>query len=451
MEQQVRSTSSDGDADDDSTPMDAAGGVAPHPKHLGCAGESNRFPFPLSGPGIPLLLHPPHLITELYPPGLDEVEAGGGPFNHLETNLMGQQDPDVLSQLICQRWFLLCYRTKPCPTVIWQWLFQVTCLSCDQHLAERACVNLLTLIEWSYDKGVVYVPTPRVILDVLVSMGADRALLEAASLGTPSLSPREESHVANAVEASDDVFQPPPPMLSNISNLLRYLSRAVSANPTALSTEDALQLFRMLAYFSLDSTLNRNPEFLAHVSSCLSPLVSILPKSSWESDGGVLLSLAAELVSLSPHHHDRLQLTRLLLPTSTRMKELQKAACKETIWRTVFPATPMRPLSDCSFMSTIVEQYCETPAAQFEYYSMYTVVCLLTQLFHLCLPEWPSSEKKHQFKSMLNKLGRVKIRDGADSVERAPVKDLLISMSLEMAAQRSKDTLQTDLFSHFRQ
>ena len=132
------------------------------------------------------------------------------------------------------------------------------------------------------------------------------------------------------------------------------------------------------------------------------------------------------------------------------MKQLQKAACKETIWRTVFPDVPVKALSDWSFMWTVVRHYYETPAAQYHYYSMYTVVCLLTQLLHLSSPEWPSSDKKRDFKSMLSKLASVKIRDSADSVERAPVKDLLISMSLEMASQRSKDTLQTDLFAHFR-
>lgn len=412
--------------------------------------ESSRFPFPLCAPGIPLLLHPPHLIMELYPPGLDEEEVGkgGGSFTLLEMNIVKQHDPEVLSQLICQRWFLLCYRSKPCPRVLWEWLFQIMCLSCDCFVAERAYVNLITLVEWSHDKGVVYVPTPHSVLDVLISMGGDKALLEAASLGMLSASSAEGSYVttANTPDPADDVFQPPPPMSSNLSNLLRYLSRAVSANPAFLSSEDVHQLFLLLAYLSLDCALTRNPDLLGSVSSCLSALVASLPEASWSTS---LPTLTSHLIMLSSHHHDRLHLTRLLLPTSLRMKQLQKAACKQTIWWTVFPDTPMKGLSDWAFLWTIVKHYYETPAAQYEYYSMYTVVCLLTQLLHLSSPEWPSSDKRRDFKSMLSKLASVKIRDSADSVERAPVKDLLISMALEIASQRSKDTLQTDLFAHF--
>lgn len=54
---------------------------------------------------------------------------------------MMQQNPQVLSQLIRECWFLLCYRLKPRPNVIWEWLFQIMCLSCDQCLIERAYFN----------------------------------------------------------------------------------------------------------------------------------------------------------------------------------------------------------------------------------------------------------------------------------------------------------------------
>ena len=441
MKRQVGSTSSEGDdGGDNSVAMDTEGGVASHSKRcLGSSSDSHRFPFPLYAPGIPLFVHAPHLMMELHPPPCQQID-GESPFSHLETSSL---DPDVLSQLICQRWFLLCYRSKPCPVIVYKWLFQITCLSCDLHVADRAHVSLQTLVEWASDKTQVYVPTPQTVLDILARMGADRALLEAASRGTPT-----GDNVMMSATSSNDVFQLPPPLLSNVSNLLRYVSRAISAHPSALSTSELHQLFCMLAYLSLDSTLNKDARCLSDTSACVSAIVSALPESDWNVS---LPSLSSRLVGLSQHHHDRLQLTRLLVPNSARMKQLQIAACKESTWRTVFPDTPFKPLPDWTFMWTVVEKYYDTPASEYVYYSMYTAVCLLTQLLHLCSPHWPSGEKKRDFKSMLSKLASVKIRDSAESVERAPVKDILIAMSLEMASQRSKDTLQTDLFSHWRQ
>ena len=97
---------------------------------------------------------------------------------------MMQQDPEVLKQLICDRWFLLCYRQEPCPTSIWKWLFQIMCLSCDQYISERVYFNLRTLVDWSIDKGNVYVPSVSTVMDALVNLGGDKDLLEGGkSLG----------------------------------------------------------------------------------------------------------------------------------------------------------------------------------------------------------------------------------------------------------------------------
>lgn len=131
------------------------------------------------------------------------------------------------------------------------------------------------------------------------------------------------------------------------------------------------------------------------------------------------------------------------------MKQLQKEVCKASIWKIVFPGVPLTQVPDWRFAWSIVKHYYEMPAVKFIYYAMYSVACLLSQVLHLCPPVWPSAEKKRDFKSMLSKLASVKIRDSAERTERAPVKDLFIRMSLEMAAQRSKDSVQLDLFSAF--
>lgn len=402
--------------------------------------ESNQFPFPLFAPGYPVLVHPPHLITELYPPGYHRDEGEGqGPLDNLERNIMMQQNPEVLSQLICERWFLLCYRQKPCPIAIWQWLFQIMCLSCDHYLTERVYFNLKSLVNWSNDKENVYVPNVPTVMDVLVNLGADRDLLE----GGRSL---EEGQRIVTSPTEDDVFQTPPAVnvLVNLSNLFRYVSCAVTARPSALSCEDLRQLISVIAAVSLDSSVTKDPSVLVLISECISSLVTAIPKASWPA---ALTSLPTRLVELSPHHHNLLHLGKLMTPSSTCMAELRVAVCRASIWKLVYPDTTYRHMTDCSFAWAIVEHYYLLPAAKYVYYSMYSIVCMLSHFMNLSPMQWPSPDKKKEFKTMLRKVAAVKIRDIAESAERAPVKDMFIGMALEMATRRAR---QTDLFSILR-
>lgn len=408
--------------------------------------ESNQFPFPLCAPGYPVLVCPPHLITELYPPGYHQDEKGEeqGPFNNLEKNIMMQQNPEVLSQLICERWFLLCYRKKPCPIAIWQWLFQITCLSCDQYLAERVYFNLKTLTDWSSDKETVYVPNPGTVIDVLVNLGAERDVLE----GGRSLEQRgseagnsRQDYVNSPME--DEVFQSPPAVnvSMNLANLFRYVSCAVKVRHSALSDDDLRQLVSVAATVSLDSSMTKDPSLLGHISDCISALVAAISEPYWPA---TLTTLSSRLIQLSSHHHNLLHLSKLMTPSSSRMAKLRMILCKASIWKLVYPDTSSRHVSDYSFVWKIVEHYYNMPAAKYVYYEMYSVVCMLGHFMNLCPLQWPSQEKRKEFKSMLSKVATVKIRDIAESAERAPVKDMFITMALEMATQRSK---QTDLFS----
>lgn len=421
LNEQVRSTSSEGDVED--------GSVSEAPSRQQQAyNPSNTFPYPLYAPGYPVFTHAPNLITELYPPGYHEVEEGSS-FQNLEMHMMKQQSPEVLHQLICDRWLLLCYHLKPCPAHIWEWLFQVTCLSCDQVLAERAYMNLESLVERASDKSRVYVPSLSTVLDVLVSLGADRELLQE---DTAPLTP--------TAEPADDVFPPSPPShLSNLTYLIRYLTLAVTSHPSLLTPTHLSHLLHTLVTVSLDSTLTGQPRLQGMISRCLSSLVSAIPDSSW---GEVLHPLARRLVKQGlQHHHNLLHICRLLLPSCPAMIQLQKVVLRYSVWELVFPGTPHQPLSDWAFGWTVVGHYYNMPASDYQYYPMYSVVCLLSQLLNQFPPEWPQPEKKREFKSMLSKIASVKIRDSAERTERAPVKDMLISLSLEMANQRSRNTV----------
>lgn len=430
------SSSSDDDDDDDDEVKGGSRSSEQSRKQLPGYHESNQFPYPLFAPGYPVLVHPPHLITELYPPGYHQDEGDGqGPLNNLERNMMMQQNPEVLSQLICERWFLLCYRQKPCPLAIWQWLFQIMCLSCDHYLIERVYFNLKSLVDWSVDKENVYVPSVSAVLDVLVNLGADRDLLEGGRSLVEGQCP--------GTSPAEDVFQPPPivSVLVNLSNLFRYVSCAVAARPSALSCEELRQLVIMIAAVSLDSSVTKDPSVLGLVSECISSLVAAIPKASWPA---TLTSLHTHLVDLTSHHHNLLHLGKIMVPSSTRMAELRVVLCRASIWKLVYPDKTYRHMTDCSFAWTIVEHYYLMPAAKYMYYSMYSVVCMLSHFINLSHMQWPSPEKKKEFKTMLRKVAAVKIRDIAESAERAPVKDMFMSIALEMATKRAR---QTDLFS----
>lgn len=396
--------------------------------------ESNQFPFPLFAPGYPVLVHTPHLITELCPPGYHQgKEEGGGQ----ERAKMMQQNPEVLKHLICERWFLLSYKQAPCPTSIWIWLFQIMCLSCDQYISDRVYFNLRTLVDWSTDKDNVYVPCVSTVMDTLVKLGANKDLLE----GRQRL---EEGKDSEPSPMKDSVFRTPPPaanVLVNLSNLFRYISVAVGTNQTALNCEDLQQLIAVLAIISLDCSVTKDPTVLGFISQCISSLVMAIPEPSWPA---ALIAISAHMVQLSPHHHNLLHLAKLVTPSSARMTELRVAVCRVGIWKLVFPDETYRHMTDWSFAWKIVEHYYCVPVAKYNYFHMYSVATMLGHFMDLSPMQWPSLGKKTDFKTMLKKVATVKIRDIAESSERAPVKDLFISMSLEMAPHRER---QMDLSS----
>lgn len=443
MDERVRSTSSaEGDGDEESN--DNEFWVSKQQRQA--YSESNRFPFPLSAPGCPIFVHPPELISELYPPGYHKVEEEG-PIADLEKNLMQQMNPHVLHQLICERWFLLTYRAKPCPTCIWEWLFQIMCLSCDQQLAQMAFINLKTLVEWAHESSMIHVPKPCTVVEVMVSLGADRDQLEAKTVDhVTTTEPRTVDHVTTT-EPSDDVFPSSfmEVVCSRLSNLCRYISLVVSANPSSLPPDQIHHLFFMFSKVSLDCSLTKGPPVLTSIAECLSSLVSAIPELSWTDSLSVL---STQLTDLSAHHHNLLHLNKMVSPVSPRMRQLLKIVCKMSIWKLLFPGTIPSPKErvDRSFAWKIIRHYYTTPSSQFEYYSMYSVMCLFSNFMNMSVFEWPSEQMKREFKSMLSTLGSVKIKDTVDNIERAPVKDVFIRMSLEIATQKSRDSKQTNLF-----
>lgn len=395
--------------------------------------ESDKFPFPLDPPGMTILCHHPKLITEIYPPGYFEVDENG-PFSSMESTLMQQENPEVLSQIIRGKWLVFCYRAKSCPLNLWQWLFQIMCLCADENLASAAYSNLTSLIQVAGEGHTVYIPSPQDVENVLVELGFDKDRLSGLTVG--------ESKETGEVHAP-----PVPSLTTSLSNLLNYLSLVLEKDSSALSYDDLYHLISIMAVLSLDSLVTKDPYLRKPLTCLLSSILAAFPESQWASTCSTLSSYL--LLLSSSHHHNILYMSQLFMAHSLRQRLFQRQLCRKGLWKIVFPSkdeATLGELPDWALAWRVVEHYRNQPASKFEYYGMYSVMCLVRQL--TVGLEWPSATKKRDFKEMLGVLGSTKIKDHPERRERAPVKDLIISMSLEIVHHRSRDT-QLDLFSSF--
>ena len=435
--------------------------------------EADKFPLPLHPPGLPVLLHTPLLLSDLHPPSCSEKEDDCLLLSDLyppscsekedeclllsdlhppscsekkddDANKHTKQESELMSQLICDRWFSLQYSSKPCPMNLWEWLFQTACLSCDQHLGQAAFSNLTSLLKYACGAGrnmwPVFVPTPSHVLQVLIAMGADQNILGEKVEQTPS----------QALENTADAIYTPcsPSVIANLAHLHTYLPLAVQARPNLLSTQDIHSLIIMVATLSLDSNLLQHDTLLLHIMShAISVLLESIPESSWHNS---ISFLTATLGALSLHHHDHLHICKLLIPSSSRSQELQKITCRYYLWMVLFPDNAsgvLSSLQDWELAWRVVKHFYDQPSSAFHYYSMYSVMCTLNLLVSSSEMNWPSLAKEEEFRDMLANLALVRIKDHPDKTERVPVKDLLIFFKLEIDSGKSKQTHQMDLFS----
>lgn len=427
--------------------------------------EADKFPLPLRPPGLPVLLHTPSLLSHLHPltaahlglptaTHLHPPTAGAGRENAEEgwvddeppADKWTQQKPELLSQLICDSWFSLHYKSKPCPMILWEWLFQTTCLSRDQHIGQAALSNLTSLLECARGTGrtmwPVFVPTPNHVLQMLIALGADQKML----------SETLEQTLSGILENTEDVAHSlcSPSIIANLSHLLTYLTLAVQDRPDLLSTRDIHSLIIMVATLSLDSGLLQQDTLQAlDMSRAVSVLLEAIPEMCWPDS---ISFLTATIAALSSHHHNRLHLCKLLTPSLCRSQELQCLTCRHYLWMLLFPATVTgvpSSLPDWELAWRVIKHFHDQPSSAFHYYSMYSVMCMLRMLVSSSSDmNWPSLAKEGEFRDMLSNLALVRIKDHPDRTERVPVKDLLISFKLEMDSRKSKRTLhQMDLFS----
>lgn len=421
--------------------------------------EEDKFPLPVRPPGLHLLVHPPVLLRTLKPPrerlskseyrtwnppttrdGEQSAECSGK-----GTDWTLSDDPQFLYHLICNHWFTMEYASKPCPPHIWNWLFEISCKSCDTSIGEVSLATLISLLrvagETDHKSWHVLVLNPSHIIEVLVALGADRGKLQVDSLVKGQVrqnAPSEQSgKLSEAVEVG-------------LKHLFTYLDKSILCRPQRMTREDLLHTVVLTVTVALDShLLQLNDSGLTRaISNALSSLLDCVPDDAWPEWH---VRAASKLQPLSSHHHDCLHICGIILSSSRRSEELKRLVIRQQLISVLFPGnvagSTIDLIKDWKLAWSLVKFYNDKPLSAFEYYSMYSCVCLLGMLFALSVEnDWPPKEEA-EVKTMLSNLGLVRIKDNVDHVERFPVKDFFIYLWSEMdSRKKSKSLRQSNLF-----
>ena len=390
--------------------------------------------LPRNPPGQPFFVKSADFLIELYPPCVDEpTNTTASMFSNVEDNLLTQQDPSVLKNIICSEWLTICYLQKPCPPSVWQWLFQIMCKSLDLDLSRGAFRSLTSLIQIArqrQDIASVCIPTISDITDVLVTLGADPSVIAGSHR-----EPIEE----------DDVFEIAS-LLPNLSHLLQFLTMCIkSSQEPCYSMQDIEKLIVLFVRLSLDHRVCGEP-IQSQVSLCVAALVAVVPDDQWV---GLSVRLISRLAVLSEHHHDKLYITRFVTGTSQRLHHLQKELCRKSLEQ-LTELEESKPGGSGDLIRHVVEHFLKQQRSEsFEdYYLMYSAFSLVALLMHPAEILWPSAQERKELSILLGNLSSTRIRDNPDHPERSVVKDIVVRLMLEVKTQKDKSGKQQDLFAY---
>ena len=412
---------------------DCGDNEGPVPRSSTTDGELQSF-LPRKPPGQTFFTKPPDFITELYPPGYEEDPTNNASmFANVEDNLLTQQDPTILKTVICSEWLKLCYLHKPCPPLVWQWLFQIMCRSHDSELSSGALRSLTSLIQVAKqrrDLSSILIPPVFDLIDILVHLGAAPSSVTAGSL----CEPMEE----------DCVFDIASPM-QNLSHLLQYLTMCLkSGQEECYSVQEIETLIVLFVQMSLDQHICGEPiEY--QVSLCIAALVSAVSDEQWAA---LLVKLVVRITTLSEHHHDKLYVTHLMSGTSQRLHQLQRELCRKSLEQ--LTEVEESNTDDCALIRHVVEYFLSRQRSDsFEdYYTMFSAFSFVALYMHPSVIVWPSTQEKKELSILLGNLSSTRIRDDPDHPERSIVKDLVIRLMLEVKSQKDKTTRQESLFAY---
>lgn len=355
-------------------------------------------------------------------------------FANVEDNLLTQQDPTILKMVICGEWLKLCYLHKPCPSLVWQWLFQIMCRSHDSELSNGAFQSLTSLIQVAkqhQDVMSILIPPLSDVTDILVHLGASPSSDMASR---PTCEPMEE----------DSVFDVASPM-QNLSHMLQYLTMCLkSGHKECYNVQEVETLIVSFVRMSLDHHVCGEP--IQHqVSLCIAALVSSVSDEQWAA---MLVRLVVRITAISEHHHDKLYMTYLMSGTSQRLHQLQREFCQKSLEQLTEVEEPKS--GDCALIRHVVEYFLSRQRSNSfeEYYLMFSVFSLVSLFMHPSVIVWPSTQEKKELSCLLGNLSSTRIRDDPDHPERSIVKDLIIRIMLEVKTQKDKTSKQQSLFSY---
>lgn len=384
----------------------------------------NTPSLPLNPPGKTLFVNLPSLIEELYPPCY-EKDHQEGPLEGLKQLLLTQDSPKSLSHLLTSNLLGLCYHGKACPLSVWQWLFQIMCLSCDQELSLGAHSNLLDLVRRMKEIdhiGSIFCPSMAEIVNILVSLGIDRERLTKADT-----KPQEEN---------DEVFTPPESIYGNFSRLLSYLKLCVEVCPQNYTVPEVEDLIMLVANLALDTNI-QNEVLPRGITLCLNALLMAVPQLDWACSES---RLVAKFPSISQHHHDLLYMVRLITGTSERLPKLQVLLCRSCITALLKDKLSFtHKLSDSEFAKKVLVYYYQLERSTFDYemcYKTYSILAMLGLFLNRSIVHWRDQKSEREFSQLLGVLSD-KIRDDSKHPEKGAVKDMLIRLKLEFEGQKS--------------
>ena len=440
-------------------------------------------PLPTRPPGKVVFANPPSFVTELYPPFIDvgeeDTEEGGGSIlaRVISKQLQMQESPDALRMMISGGWLEQCYKYPN----MWQWLFQITSRASDTLLSNRAFQCLTQLLQAASqrnDLASIRPPSLADILDVLVCLGMDQS----------RLLPCDEVMEVNEGDGNcDDVFHPPKSLVGNVKNIVKFLTTCIRLLPEFYSEEELVRLINLLLNVSLDPLFCgavAEADASVHIAQCIGEAVAAFPEENWTR---VAHQLTSQVLRISLHHHNRLQLVTLVGGAlRPRQGMLQRMLCRECIAQTLgfnvkseelgppsnlpavrvktedggemdFPEAEVKSktasniqldgATDCSFAYQVVCHYYKQSSESYDYYSIYSIMTMLSLFMHPSEMKWPTHEERKEFERLLGALSSDKIRDNALRPERIPVKELLIRMKLEVNSHKMLAPKQTSIDS----
>lgn len=383
----------------------------------------NTPPLPAKPPGKPLFINQPSLFSELYPPFAKQSPTGSV-FDAVEATLLNEDEPKALEQVITSRWLRLCYKRKPCPLSVWQWLFQVMSRSDKPSLVKAAYSTLLDLVTIAETQGTilsVYCPSHAELMDTLVNLGMDKEYLS-----------------NDGMSVSDEVFSPAQLPVSNLSHFLKFLKVCVQV-PSRYTVQELQLLIVLMVRISLDPYCCQ-ALVSQDVASCFNSLVSAVPAPDWTC---LVEPLTDQLAKVSPHHHNKLYVVRLITGVTERLFDLQINTCRKSIELLLERELPgCQSAPDRIFVTNILKYYLRQRFSSYsyeEYYRMHSVLTLVSLFLNNSTGSlvWPDSTSEREFARMLGDLSD-KVNDHSEHSERGVVKDLAIHMKVDFEVRKTR-------------